>query len=275
MLLLLSLLVALQEPTPDPIQDYWAALLRSAKPQERELAARRLKSMGKPALGAVEPLLKDPDPEVWDLARQIVDDMRKDGLDPARKKLEETLLQAKTVKLCFEVREGVDEGLALKGEILVKTGGKLRCWMLDPKGVSTVSVRLISDGQNLFLEDDRSSRTIQAPTGLGAEILVDLVRAGLFPTLTDLSQGKLDPSKNVRIMRESHLEAAHGDTFLEFDLLPGQQKTGFHHRVQCQPEKGIVVSRRMVRDGRVLREDYLQMALNEDIPDGMFVLPDK
>jgi hypothetical protein len=45
--------------------------------------------------------------------------------------------------------------------------------------------------------------------------------------------------------------------------------------VHCQPEKGIVVSRRIVRDGRVLREDYLQMALNEDIPDGMFVLPDK
>lgn len=272
--------------------------LRSDAVEERDEAARKLKTLGAAALPALKELSKSADADLASRAREIVDAIETALAAQAFRKMEDVLQTAKTVTLSVDVTWRKKNGRFSEsrfqgtGTILLKEGGKTR---LSIKGTVESSTKgkenprrekeswivcdgTLAEGDYIALNGESSGGT-RGPAA-GKTFFCTLLARGGVGAYTQGWMFNAEPDLD-KIARMSELrleETGKGERVLSYTLEIAGVGSPLSVKAWLSEDGRRVLKRTMTsKDGgdeREITETYAGLEIDADIPDETFKRPD-
>jgi outer membrane lipoprotein-sorting protein len=206
------------------------------------------------------------------------------------KKIEETVVAAKTLTSTFDVKlvkETGGEESVFKGTVLFKSGNRMRCDAAMFRGGSQKQMMFVSDGSKVgALLDGRNSQPKETSKDFNAALTLLFTRAGVFHFIggiTPLFFGdglNLEKAPSVAEFKtgedDGNMKTLHYKTIITPLVAP---PATLDVRLWYEPKSLRIVKRtvsyRSETVSRLFNEIYEEFTLNADIPDEKFKLPEE
>jgi outer membrane lipoprotein-sorting protein len=206
------------------------------------------------------------------------------------KKIEDTVAAAKTLSLKFDVKlvkaAGVEESV-LRGTILLKKGDRMSLDSAVIKGGAQKEMLFVSDGSKLSARaDGRIRGTKETPKDLNAHLAAFLTRAGVLHFIGAITPAffgeglNLERAPSVTEIKtgedEGNLKTLSYKTVITPLVAP---PATLDVRLWYEP-KSLRLAKRTMRyrsetDPLTFNETYEEFAIDADIPDEKFKLPEE
>jgi len=296
--LLLAAVLLVQDRTPEQ----WIEQLRSERIEERETAVEALKKLGETARPQLEKSVKDQDTELAHRSQALLDALNSEVARRSFTKLEETLINAKTLSVRFR-SDGKGPTDADKyeasGTMLLKEGNKAFIEARTIGNQEKAELVFVSNGSMVSSETTRWRTNVPDHPGVRDEsagpmssgTLKTELSAGLARIGQSMSVTQIMVRTNARgnfNMRESNRpsEFQVGDNdgpykTLTYRFRPEDSQCSVREtKLWYDPITYKLIKRRQVWKGEkgiegVLNETYEEFILNADIPDEKFKLPEE
>lgn len=270
--------------------------LRSDKPELREDAGRRLRSLGAAAIGPLEKARKAGDPDFAGRAAEVLGAIRSDLAPAERERLRSRLQAAKTLRIHFEaVWESTDRDprsrKELAGSWVLGEGGKARGRLrvktsLDDSS-SSYAV-FLSDGSRWLCGTFDPEKAMTTPPDLRARLIDGLLDLG--PAYASFLLVKHPPEP-----KESFNPFGHLDTRRDFRWREGKESgtkeltyrmgeaagvpelencLTYSQETSAPVARVLTIAEDVGRPRSVLTESYKKFVLDEDVSGDGFALPE-
>lgn len=289
MTVVLAAVILLQTATPEQLVEK----LRSDTIEEREAAARGLRTLEEAALPALDKAARDSDVNLARAAAELSKEIRArvDGraAEKAFRAIEEALLQARTLKVAIHLV--VTEGRR-PGEPFSAT---CDCWIKGDKVYLRACVpskekdsELICNGARMATIRNGDARSVEEGwPNSGDRFKVGLLRVGIYAVdhiLKKRQGAKLEGEADLRKVLEvsdfkTGADEGNAKTIVFRTTAPGGRETT-NVTVLYDPRTFRILRRSCsnVVDGvekAVVVETYTDVALDAEMPDDRFTLPEK
>lgn len=284
MIVLLAALSLLQAGNPADLVEK----LRSDKIDEREAAARELRTLGEAALPALEKASRDPDANLARTSLEIAKDIRDRGAEKVLRKIEAAFDRAKTLKLA--IRMEIGEG----GEPDKKVEATIDCWIKGEKVSLEAKVparekdsRLVCDGDRMAIVANGEVRSIeQGWPNAGDRLKVGLLRVGLIKIERILNRRSGDAEEEAdlrKVLQVSDFKLGPDEGTSKSILFrtspPGGRESALVTLVY-DPATFRVLRRSMQfsaggKEQGSTTETFTEFAPDVEIPDDRFTLPER
>jgi hypothetical protein len=285
---LLALLLLVQDTPVEQLLEH----LRSDSAKIREEAVLRLQKRGEGAVPALKKGLEDKDPEVAARCREILDRISSDQAAAQFQKIEDTLTQARTVRIKFKL-ESVTHGPRIEnkssheGVLLLKKGNKVHLSGDNRSNLLNLTYTMISNGKRMQLRSSalNEPHELETPENLAAAVCRFASRAGpscVFMTVTSKEANLEDMMDVIKVG--------------EFKELPAEGTTRkISYRLMIENPMAIKIRGTLSYEAGTLRplqrslkitfgednggeatstELYQDYVLDAEIPDETFAIPD-